>query len=244
MKKINIILPIFNQEKYIQKNLNKLIKKLNQLKIVYKLILIDDKSVDQSLKIIKKFETESILVLKNKKNMGKGYSLKKAFSRVEKDCFVIIWDSDLPYYNRINFLIKKALQNDCKFISINRRLINSKIIQEDFSFYSLFRVFIGYVFNFFSRIVFSIDCKDTQAGLKGFDYSFIKYFKKTINDSFLFDLEMFIILKNLNIINQYVSCKYIVNRNSSIKINIFFLMKMFIDFFKIYKLYKKKYYEF
>lgn len=50
---------------------------------------------------------------------------------------------------------------------------------------------------------------------------------------------MFIILKKLNFKPKYISCNYTVNRKSSIKIfNIIFMIKVFFEFIKIYKIYK------
>lgn len=133
MKKFNIILPIFNQEKNIKKNLILLEEKLKKINCKYKLILVDDKSTDNSLKIIKKFKKKNIIILSNKKNMGKGYSIKYAFSKIDTNCFVVMWDSDLPYFDRINLIIKALEKRNCQFVSINRKLIKSKIFYKDYS---------------------------------------------------------------------------------------------------------------
>jgi len=52
--KYSIILPVFNEEKSLEKLTQRLVKVLNSLKDNYEIIFIDDGSSDKSLTIIKK----------------------------------------------------------------------------------------------------------------------------------------------------------------------------------------------
>ena len=68
MKKISIIVPVFNEEK----NLKKLFQKLLNLKFnknKKEIVAINDGSTDNSFKILKKFKKIKVL---NQKNQGKG----------------------------------------------------------------------------------------------------------------------------------------------------------------------------
>ena len=78
MPKVNIIIPVYNQEKYIGKCLETVI---NQTEKDIEAIVVDDKSKDKSLEIIKKYEEQYpniIKVLENPINKGVAYTRNKA----------------------------------------------------------------------------------------------------------------------------------------------------------------------
>ena len=80
-KKISVIIPIYNSEKYIDRCLKSI---LNQDFKDIEIICIDDCSTDNSINILKEYQRlyNEIIILKNKKNCGAGESrnagLKKA----------------------------------------------------------------------------------------------------------------------------------------------------------------------
>ena len=75
-KLYSIIIPIKNQEKSVESNLLKLIKKLKNFKrfISWEIILVDDGSTDKTVKNIIKFKKKYkfIKLAQNFKNRGKG----------------------------------------------------------------------------------------------------------------------------------------------------------------------------
>lgn len=100
MYKVSIIIPCFNHEKFIGRCLRSILdQSLDRKK--YEIIVIDDGSSDNSLKIIKTFSDE-IKIIKNKKNMGLPYSLNLAIKSSKSKYFVRL-DSD-DYVNK-NFLL-------------------------------------------------------------------------------------------------------------------------------------------
>ena len=89
---ISIIIPCYNVELYIEKCIDAI---LNEDYKNYEIILIDDCSTDNTLKIIKKYEKKYsfIKVLQNEVNSGAGYSRNKALSIAKYDIISFI-DSD------------------------------------------------------------------------------------------------------------------------------------------------------
>ena len=65
MAKISIIIPVYNSEKYIRICLNSI---LNQIFQDFEIILIDDNSKDNSLKIVSEIEKTHKDKIKNQKN--------------------------------------------------------------------------------------------------------------------------------------------------------------------------------
>ena len=101
----SFILPVFNQGRKVQKNLIILDKKLKAIKnINYEIITVDDGSSDNTFFELKsaKQKLSKIKILKNSKNFGKGYTVREGVKRVKNNTqHIVIMDSDLPYFNKI-----------------------------------------------------------------------------------------------------------------------------------------------
>ena len=90
---ITVIVPCYNEENTLEKLIDKI---LAQKGFEKKIILVDDKSTDNSINIIKEklLNKKVDKVIFHKKNLGKGACIKSAQQFVEGD-FVIIQDEDL-----------------------------------------------------------------------------------------------------------------------------------------------------
>ena len=116
---ISIILPIFNNEKTIQRTLNSIIKNLT---INDELIIINDGSTDSSLSIIKNFIKENknleTKIISNKKQMGLAFSLNEAISLAEKKYIARIDGDDININNRFEFQLK--VMEDKVYLDLGR----------------------------------------------------------------------------------------------------------------------------
>ena len=81
---ISIIVPVYNEDKTIKK----ILKKINTLKIwndsnfQKEIIVVDDKSTDETSKILKENSDLFSKLITNERNCGKGFSVKKAVENV------------------------------------------------------------------------------------------------------------------------------------------------------------------
>lgn len=101
MAKISIIIPVYNSEKYIRRCLNSI---LNQIFQDFEIILIDDNSKDNSLKIVSEIEKthkDKIKILKNAKNVGAGASRNKGL-KIASGEYITFIDKELE--EQLNFL--------------------------------------------------------------------------------------------------------------------------------------------
>ena len=94
-KKVSVIIPNYNYEKYIEERIDSI---LFQTYPIYELIILDDKSTDNSVarieEIIKKHAEISIKFVKNEKNSGSVFSQwQKAFTLATGD-YVWIAEAD------------------------------------------------------------------------------------------------------------------------------------------------------
>ena len=67
-KKISVVIPVYNEEKSIEKLLERLVPVMDHLQRDYEIVLVDDGSTDRSLKILLKHTDERIHVVELTKN--------------------------------------------------------------------------------------------------------------------------------------------------------------------------------
>src|SRR5215469_4656681 len=99
MKKLSIIIPVYNEEKTVGKLLKKLFStKLPVPKIEF--IIVDDGSVDKSVLQIKaqiaNEKSKAIYFILHKKNQGKGVAVRTGLKKASGD-YIVIQDADLEY---------------------------------------------------------------------------------------------------------------------------------------------------
>ena len=92
--KISIIIPVFNEEKYILE----ILKKVNLQKKNYDLeiIISDDASTDKTLELIKQNSHLYDKLIENKENRGKGAAIINSLDEVNGK-YLLIQDADLEY---------------------------------------------------------------------------------------------------------------------------------------------------
>jgi len=97
MKKLSlsVIVPFFNEEKYLKASVDRLIA----VDIFKEIILVDDNSFDNSYNIANSIgiKKENIKVLKNKSGKGKGSAVEYAKKELTST-HMIIHDADLEYF--------------------------------------------------------------------------------------------------------------------------------------------------
>ena len=130
---ISAIIPCYNAEAYIKNCINSL---LNQkFKKKFEIIIIDDASEDNTLKIIKKFKVKNIKFFSLKKNSGpaaaRNFGLKKA-----KGKYVFFFDVDDKISDEIfKNLYNVGSQNDCDMVFCDKKLIENSINQRKNKYY-------------------------------------------------------------------------------------------------------------
>ncbi|MCJ0547170.1 glycosyltransferase family 2 protein, partial [Enterococcus cecorum] len=87
--KLSIIIPVYNAEKFLDKCIQSILK--NDFKN-YEIILIDDGSTDNSLKVMQKYQSEIIHVYANS-NHGVGYTRNFGLQHAKGE-YIIFLDSD------------------------------------------------------------------------------------------------------------------------------------------------------
>ncbi len=98
---VSIIIPAYNEAKTIIKIINK-ISKLKVKNFKFEVVVVDDGSKDKTLYLLKKNKKKINKLISNKKNLGKGASIKKGIKQ-SSGKYIFFQDADLEYDPK-NFL--------------------------------------------------------------------------------------------------------------------------------------------
>ena len=197
---LSIIFPCYNESILIENSLSKLASFLDAMQISYEIIFIDDFSRDDSVNIIKNLQrkNQKIKLLRNPCNMGKGFTIKNGVLNCNGE-YIIFTDIDMVYSLKNIKTVLEYLQKNNDIVVGNRRLQDSiYTVPNSLIKYVYKRHMVGIIFNTIVRYMFGLNVRDTQSGLKGFNReTALAIFPNINTNRFVFDIEIFILAKNL-----------------------------------------------
>ena len=213
---ISIIIPAYNEESRIGAAIKTISSYLTRKKFKYEIIVVDDGSRDSTAKIVKKaaLRDKKIMLIKNTKNTGKGYSVKRGMLRSSGDVSLFT-DADLstPITEIKNMI--NVLREGFDVVIGSRRMIGSKVKV----FQPPIRRLSGWVFHKTRKMIFLKDINDTQCGFKMFKKKAVKpIFSRQATNGFVFDVEILLIAENLAYKVKEIPVKWIDEIESSLKI--------------------------
>lgn len=227
---VSILVPVYNMEKNIERNINILTEKISPFISNFEIIISDDGSEDNSKNVIEKIcnENKNIIGVYSKENHGKGNALKRA-CEIANGKYIIFCDGDME-------IDPSQLEN---FFDIMHKenadiVIGSKRHKNSVVNYSNVRKLISFVYFMFVKIFFHLPIQDTQTGLKLFKReAIINVFPRILVKAFAYDLEVLVACNSNG--KKIASAPVIVNPNRHfgfIKLSV--LWKTFIDTLAIF----------
>mgnify|MGYP001091229456 CR=1 FL=1 len=213
-KELSIIIPAYEKGKLIINTIKSLLEYFPQAEI----IIINDGSKDDTKKIKDIFGAK-IIYLENENNYGKGYSLRKGFSKA-KGKYLIFTDADMPFsVEYINKVFEKLKEKNSIVIGQRKQFYNDRFYKK------ILRPFLYLVL----KILFSFEYHDTQCGLKGFIKGQGKrIFALSVTNGFVIDIEILYLAKKLGYSVDEIEVRQEIFSDSS-TFNFSSMLRMFFD---------------
>ena len=189
MKKKILIFIVSYQSSFRLISIMNKIKKINQKKDVYKILIRDDCSTDDTIEYIKKIKSsKKAKIIINKKNLGYGANIKKclAYAIKKKFDYAIMIHGDDQYDSRyIPAIVKNLKKNSIDIVTGSRMLKKRDAIKGGMPLYKFIgNIVLTKIFNLFLNTNFT-DCHTGLWGYKLKIFNIINLSK--IDDAFNFD---------------------------------------------------------
>jgi len=227
---LSVVIAAYNEEGRIGDSLIKTDDYLKKRGFDFEIIVVDDGSSDKTLDLLEKYSYKitNLVVFKNKKNHGKGYSVKKGILKSKGD-IVLFTDADLSTpIEEIDKLIY-WLNNGYQIAIGSRAMPDSQIK----IYQAWYRQFMGMSFNKIIKLILGLDYYDTQCGFKCFQRdAALEVFKELNTCRFSFDVEALYIAKNLGLKVKEVPISWYNSEGSKVRL-IRDSSKMFLDVLQI-----------
>jgi len=232
---VSIVIPVYNQELTVSASLARIKEVLDALAASYELIVVNDGSRDDTLRILQQEQASnpSLRVISYDKNMGKGHAVRKGILESKGD-LVVFTDGDLDISPTIILDYIHQLKNSTLVVGSKRHPLSQVTAPR-------IRKLLSRAFNLVVRIFTGIKIRDTQAGLKaGNGNALREIFKLMLVKRYAFDVELLTIASLLKTDIKEMPIHINLDRHFKAKD----IARMFVDVLAIaYRLRIKKWYQ-
>ncbi len=206
MKTISFVIPVYNEEKRIEKTFKALMKgvSFNGIKLE-KVIFVDDGSRDETKSKIQMTKSKLVRKLKAKikiisysKNRGKGHAIKRGML-VSKSDYTLMFDADMSTEIKELRKFLSFMKKGVDIIIGTRKNGESTVIKHQ----PLYRELLGRGFTLLSNIILDTWVTDFTCGFKVFSkFAKNRIFENTIIDRWSYDAEIIYLAKKMNLLIQ------------------------------------------
>jgi len=226
--KLSLIVPVYNEEKIVKRNLQEIINFLEGREYSWEVIVVDDGSHDRTVEIVSKFVRPNIKLIKSGINMGKGAALRRGVL-ASKGKYVIFTDVDLSVPIEFISPVLASLESGSDVAIGSRRVKGADIVRHQ----PLFRELMGRFHTFLARYFTRVQVSDFTCGFKGFrDIAAKKVFSQSLIDRWSYDDEILFLASKYEYKISEIPVKWI-NRDDSRVILGSAMTTSFLDLVKI-----------
>ena len=227
---MSVVIPAYNEEKRIGETLSKTNVYLKKQGYDFEIIVVDDGSSDKTVELVRMYSKEitNLVVLENKNNQGKGYSVREG---IFKSSGEIVLFADADFSTPIGELDKLLhWMNNGYQIAIGSRAMPGSQIMLCQAWY---RQLMGKSFNKVIQLFLGLDYYDTQCGFKCFRRdAALEVFNTLKSCRFSFDVEVLYIAKLMGLKVKEVPICWYNSAGSKVRL-IRDSAKMFLDVLQI-----------
>lgn len=189
---LSVIIPAYNEEKNIVSTLKELVSEIKTLDYKSEIIVVDDGSHDKTKELAESTKVESLRVLSYTSNKGKGYALTYGTKHARGDV-ITFFDAGGDFHpDHINRFIKLLEAFDADIVIGCKRHLASRVN------YPTKRRFMSFIMQVCVWLLFHLNVRDTQAGLKVFKKRVLmEILPRALVKQYAFDLELLVISKRM-----------------------------------------------
>jgi glycosyltransferase involved in cell wall biosynthesis len=160
---LSVIVPVYDQAGVIAANVRTISERIAaRFDEPFEIIVVSDGSVDGTAERVLETELPNVRVLYYDRNLGKGYAVKTG-AREARGRWVSFIDADLDLDPAsLPGFVTVAEEDGLDFVIGSKRHPDSKV------HYPKSRVFTSWLYQLLVRLLFRLDVRDTQVGLKVF----------------------------------------------------------------------------
>jgi glycosyltransferase involved in cell wall biosynthesis len=185
--RLSVIVPVYNQAGSIVENVEEIRRRVaSELSDPIELVVVSDGSVDLTAeRLLSETHREAVRVIHYDRNLGKGFAIKAGALAARGDWISYV-DADLDLDpGALPRFLEIAREEDLDFA------IGSKRHPDSVVHYPLSRRVSSWLYQQLVRVLFRLDVRDTQSGLKVFRRDVVdSVFPLLLVKQFAFDLEM------------------------------------------------------
>ncbi len=163
MKNLAVFVPVYNEEKIVERNITRILDEAKKQKLDIMLYAVDDSSADSTPEILKRMEKKykNLRRLRFADGPSRRENLAKAMA-ASKEPYLLFLDLDLAtspsYMGRLYTLLKQGAD-----VATGSRYCAGSNVSRSAS-----RLAISRLYNSFMRLYFGSALRDHQCGFKGF----------------------------------------------------------------------------
>lgn len=191
-KLLSLIIPVYAQEKTIQKQLRSIVGELALLSIPHEIIVVIDGKIDNSEKEAKKIHSDKLIVTGYDTNHGKGYAVRFGMAKSHGDIIGFIdAGGDLSAMG-LSMMLEHFRWYNADIIVGSKRHPVSKVK------YPLERKILSFGYQQLTRVLFGLNLKDTQVGIKLYRRNVLEdVLPRLLVKQFAFDIEILAVANHL-----------------------------------------------
>ena len=192
VKLFSVIVPAYRQERTIARDVKSIYSALKKLSIPFELIIVIDGEMDGSFKEAQSVNKQEIHVVGYKINKGKGYAVRYGMAQSHGDIIGFMDAGGDLKPEALAIMMDTLVWNDADIVIGSKRHPFSKI------HYPWFRRVISFIYQILIRILFSVNVRDTQVGMKLYKRQVLAdVLPRLLVKQFAFDIEILAVAYHL-----------------------------------------------
>lgn len=193
---LSLIIPAFKQEKSIVKDILRVKKTMDAIKLPYEVIVVVDGFLDATYKNAKTVKSAKVKVVGYKNNHGKGYAVRFGMAKSKGDIIAFL-DAGMDLHPKaVKSMLACMKENNASIV------VGSKLHPQSKVRYPWQRKILSWGYRSMVRVMFGLSVKDTQVGIKLFKRHVLEdVLPRLLVKKFAFDIEILAVAHYLGYTN-------------------------------------------